>query len=198
VENKDGKNINENEFVSLYKPKDFVINSTDYYDNIVKQFNFNKKNNVIPMFYNIYQCNLLRINYSIKNNVNYDLIIRYRPDCFMWKPIPDKDIEQALQNKLVLPKCWSFSGITDLFAIGLNEIINKYSNTYLNLNNIFNENIFLPEAILKKNCDLHKLEYFFTDKCMEFEFPDSLDVNNENITFNNAHLQNFKYKYDKI
>jgi hypothetical protein len=200
VENKEGKNKNQTDFVSLYNPKDLVVNDTYHYHEIVNNFdiNFNKKNNIISMFYNIYQCNLLRINHSMKHDIEYDLIIRYRPDCFMWKTISNEDIEQALQGKLVLPKCWSFSGITDLFAIGVNKTMNIYSNTYLNLNNIFNRNIILPEAILKSNCDLHNLEYFFTEKCMEFEFPDILDPNQKQITFNDAHKKNFKYNYDKI
>jgi len=195
AENVEGKEQNYKDFLSLYRPKDFVINDNNFYTEIVNALplNWDKKINVCSMYYNIYMCNELRK----KTNIQYDIIIRSRTDCFYKSSIPQIDFEYALNNKLIVPGCWGFEGVTDLFAIANPSIYDKYADTFLHLTEYLNKNIIHPETIMKVNCERHNLDIHYIDKYMEFEFPDTLDASQENHTFTNASSRNFKYSYDK-
>jgi len=195
TENKEGKEQNLNDFTNLYNPKSVIINDTEFYTDIINSFdiNWDKKQNLIPMFFNIYMCNELRKN----SNVHYDIVIRCRPDCFFKQSIPEQDFINAATNTLLVPGCWSFGGVSDLFAIANSNVYNSYASTYLNLKEYFDANIIHPEIITHKQCEKHNLSVQSIEKYMEFEFPDIVDSTIENITFNNAGQRNFKYSYDK-
>ena len=194
VVNYEGQKQNYKDFLELYKPKDVVINENDYYYSIVDKLPhvWDKKHNVVSMFYNIYMCNELRK----KTNVAYDMILRVRPDCFFTKNIPSEDIQKVYDNKILIPGCWSFCGFSDLFAMANHNIFDIYASIYNNLKQYFSEHITSAERIVKEHCNKNCLEVCSIDKYMEFEFPDSL-TDLENITFINAGSRNLKYNYDK-
>jgi hypothetical protein len=103
----------------------------------------------------------------------------------------------AFDDYLIIPECWSFSGLSDLFAISNESTFNTYSDVFNHLKSYFSQNIFKPESILKHHCDKHNTQIHLIENYMRFEFPDIMDHTLDNITFNNAVRQNLKYSYDK-
>jgi len=87
-------------------------------------------NKPFPMFYNLCGANNLRKQYQLETNVNYDLVVRVRPDIGL---IDEFDLRKInvndLQNSIIICANKVVDGIhfNDQFAVGLPDIIDVYS-----------------------------------------------------------------------
>lgn len=78
-------------------------------------------------FFLQYQCHLLRKEYEVKNNVKYDMVIRFRPDYkFYFDRLPVLD-----GDSLYFPENSNFYGMTDNLVIGTSELMDKFMLLYL-------------------------------------------------------------------
>lgn len=110
----------------------------------------------VPMFYKIYKCNLLKKNFEEKGNFKYDLVFRYRIDSFWDKPF--KLIEPQKDQIITPINNYGDDMVDDRFAYGSSESMDKYSNTYLNLEEIYkNDYDFGGEKTLSLNLKLNNI-----------------------------------------
>lgn len=133
------------------------------------QINFNREDivqdprfpwytpNMVSMFYGIEKVNDIRLDHEKKNNIEYDYIIRMRPDILF---LPDyiKNIEYYEKGFLHLKDYNPYESqglpyaINDYFAIGSPELINQYSKVYSNLDNMIKDGAAInPELLLGYN-----------------------------------------------
>jgi hypothetical protein len=99
----------------------------------------------IPMYYKIFSANSLKREYELKHNFKYDVVLRYRANIYMDKPLI---LEEIQPNTLYVPyvnqhwwenphyQTWSYM-TDDRFAYGDSEIMDQYSDTYNNLTMLF-------------------------------------------------------------
>lgn len=174
VENNEGCDKNSEDFNELFKPKSTIINKKEFYDNIIKpQYNY------IPSsyysFYNVYQCNKLRIKYQEDNNFKYDLVIRCRLDTFWFRKIDDDELNIAKEN-ILIPKEWCFKevhqkALSDIFAIGNDELMTNYSNLFENLKLYCSEYNFHPETLTGIHLEKQNIRYYLINRHFEFFYP---------------------------
>lgn len=159
----------KNILIDKIKPKFYEFqNYNDVYNEINqitklqdKRHNTNKVQNVVSMYYK-----LQRGFEHVKNSgVNYDGILRLRPDTFL-----DGNIELFQPNDKTLytsmePRwCLNGNGVNDQFGFGNMEVMNHYTNVYSDLENIWAEYKHLssaPEVLLK--IYLEKFEVMIKD-----------------------------------
>lgn len=148
---------------SQLKPKDFLVDTQRLFQ--IDRFEPRQGTggiqysvpNMLSMYYSIWQCNLLCRRYASDNNIVYDRVIRARTDLMFREPIP----EPALHDPdLVIPSRYDDvvhsvkdevdNGIlNDQCAIGDMETMNKYSATYLMLEQLFKRGFNMhPETML--------------------------------------------------
>jgi hypothetical protein len=159
----------KNILIDKIKPKFYEFqNYNDVYNEINqitklqdKRHNTNKVQNVVSMYYK-----LQRGFEHVKNSsVNYDGILRLRPDTFL-----DGNIELFQPNDKTLytsmePRwCLNGDGVNDQFGFGNMEVMNHYTNVYSDLENIWAEYEHLssaPEVLLR--IYLEKFEVIIKD-----------------------------------
>jgi len=97
-----------------------------------------------PMFYKIYKVNELKKNYERINNFKYDIVIRYRSNLLI-----NGNIDLNINKNTLHNKRENDSNLDDIFAYAGSEVMDKYSELYLNLSLILNKyRRFGPEEIL--------------------------------------------------
>lgn len=115
--------------------------------------NFGIHNNIIhstKMFFLIYRSNLLKLNYEYKNNINYDLVFRIRPDMQFF---PNEYRKQLVFDAVDTTKIYIPLGHiwTDQFAYGSSLLMNKYANAFMRVSSVYDREIFGdPEAVMKE------------------------------------------------
>jgi hypothetical protein len=174
VENNEGVIKNTEDFNNLFKPKSSIINNKHFYDNITKPQTY-----IIPSsyysFYNVYHCNKLRIKYQEDNNFKYDLVIRCRLDTFWFRKIDAEELNIAKEN-IIIPKEWCFKevhqkALSDIFAIGNDEMMTEYSNLFNHIQTYCMNNSFHPETLMGIHCDNFNLKYYLTNRHFDFFYP---------------------------
>lgn len=132
--------INENDEITsemlfnIYKPKKIIIENFREFkvlDKYVEISNMvNPKFTTFPMFYSQKCCNDLKNNYSQENNINYDFIIRMRPDLQLESFIPKYVLNETNvfwhQNHPTFVDWRTF----DHFHISNKENMDIYCNAY--------------------------------------------------------------------
>ena len=132
------------EIIDKFKPKKVQIDSLQerntYFEKLKSRFRINEgkcRDSVIPMFFSIYRSIQLAI------CGNYDLIIRSRFDIrFLQK------LRYIESSTIKIPDQFHYVGICDQFAYGPPDLMNKYSKTYLYLEQCPDIQLN-PEVILK-------------------------------------------------
>lgn len=87
---------------------------------------------MIPHFYKIHRCNMLKNTYSIENQIDYDCVIRLRPDLLLKNSIEALIPKINLKNSAYVSLCElnpSFQ-ISDKFVLMDNEVSNYYSSVW--------------------------------------------------------------------
>jgi len=212
TENKEGAKQNFIDFTTLHSPKKCVINTIEYYNDLIyKKFDINnlqlqkgapahRLKNMIPMFYNIRQCYLLKEQYEKETGITYDTVVRLRPDVFFIRNITTEEFEKASSGILVIPDAWNFGGITDLFAMSNSITMNTYSKIYESLQECFLNGVFHAETITKYNLDKYNIKIDMVSRHHENEYPESLDLSNPNSLVwdrTKGYERNLKYSFDK-
>lgn len=185
--------------IDLYHPK--KINVEDYNEwekNGMPDSIKNKtiKNGIIhnglnAMFYKIYDANNLRKEYEEENNIKYDLVIRSRFDLIFVSPIE----EEYLKNLNVLwnnncPYIYLPYRVHDTFNFANAEIMNKFSEIYLNLPTYWADSRYPqlerhdPPRIIKVFCAEHNI----LDKSFKDRFYD--------VYYDKDYFTNFAGKQD--
>jgi len=187
-------------------------------------FNHIKHNNHLierfyGQFYNIQQCNELRKEYETSNNIEYDIIIRARPDVFFFSEIEDSDIEYIYENNSVgIPveyfKIWS-TKTTDVFAMGNRYVMDKYCQAFdtvlesnyiigesesvvdYHIKNKMNVEIYdmLPNFIIDYPCDLSTESMQISPKIGDLSESVTNRLLFQNDIININDIQELKKKY---
>jgi hypothetical protein len=189
-----------NNFLKYYNVDIFMhINDCSYDD---KQFiesiikpkkityedpNLNKENwylNMNIMLYRLYYCNNLKNQYAINNNINYDVVIRMRPDITMYENLNLTSLLPDLFNDILYIPIYRYDlsdiinlfglGLTDQFFISNNKISNIIANFYINKEKYKSINCELPEMLMNKY------------------------INDNNIVYNKFRLLFFLYQYEGL
>lgn len=133
--------------------------------------NFALETNLInpwKMWYGWNKVNQLRIDYEKNNNVNYDLVIKTRPDVALMQDINLKDLKVILANNsnlVIIPsnKSSGYDGIwmCDLFGISLPDTMTIYCDLYNQaLEHHDSRGVkFHPETMLGRHLQYHGYRY---------------------------------------
>jgi hypothetical protein len=113
----------------------------------------------VGMFYSIYEANNLRKQYETSNDIQYDLVIRCRPDLFFKDRL---DFSMFPDNQSIyVPEIATYAsdGINDQVAIGSSEVMNKYCDIYHNVADYYRNNVCTarPEVMIKYHLDLNNV-----------------------------------------
>lgn len=109
----------------------------------------------ISMHYSMYMSNLLKIKYEETNNMKFDKVIRMRFD----SDFENKNLSlDLLESDFYIPcGCDWGDGINDQFAIGSSDVMDVYSELFLNYKNIENSKYY-SEMLLKNHLSYYNLE----------------------------------------
>lgn len=143
------KTISIDEISKILKPK-LIISSGNlhYSDNL-------HINNLLNQNYKFYWLNEERKKICEIENINYDLIVKIRPDVnilsklsyntinlnYIYIPIDDKIDKNKLQNI-------NDKHICDIIAYGSSNVMNQYFNYYLNINKLIENYGYVNETLL--------------------------------------------------
>jgi hypothetical protein len=168
--------------IDLYKPKKITINPISFYSNnifSIPEIAFNTPT-VVPMLYNIMQCNQLKKDYEQEKNITYNIVIRARLDTFFIRTIQQSEFN--IDNSTVLiPQEWAgVKGVHPLaegdgFAVGKSNAIDLYSEAFLNVRKI---NCGHPETLLGLHLKNSNLKVHNISMPISFAYPDDLDIGN--------------------
>lgn len=125
----------------------------------------NKYNNTLSKWYKIHKLYQEMIEYENKNNINYDIILVYRPDIFLYNKI---DFSLCLNsNYIYIPKKNTVETkelidnnyICDILAYGLAKYMKKYIDLY-NKINIYEKDVdIVSENLLYYHLNTNNIKY---------------------------------------
>jgi len=160
------ENENRNYFIENYSSqqyKKFKLCSSD------------TCSNASSMWYKVYKSFQLVVKYSKENNINYDILVRIRPDIIYHNKLDyDTIIKNIKYDKIILPE-WheKYEQVTyklmDHFFIGKYDLIKILFNTFneipdiIKLNNIVHSaEGFMYYIISKYNIDIFKMKISYS------------------------------------
>lgn len=173
------------EIEKLYIPKYFEFN-TNIIKNNLDYRHINSSTNEISLlnqFYKISECNKLKCKYENENNFKYDLVIRCRFDSFFTRKFK-KDELHIEDNQIIVPWGWDFKcvseyAVTDIFALGRSDTMDKYSSVFDNLDKYKNDIIFHPESIMGYNLFRENVEVKTYEINFQFNYPEIDEFGND-------------------
>ena len=116
-------------------------------------------NNIISMFYSVFQANEMKKQYEEEHDFKYDCVIRLRTDEYFMTPIGC--IDNYDMNVVNVLNEWAHLdyGINDHFAFGSSELMDKYLDVYNNFVEICEMGAAVnPECLIGFNAQVyHKL-----------------------------------------
>ena len=193
--NKKGIKYCENKIKELWNPKDYKI--VEYTDFLRREICFDenkyeknkrpetKVNNVLSAAYTLKKCNDLRLKYQKDNNIDYDIVLRIRPDYYFINHINQSQLESAKKGEILIPNEWDFKevhplAVSDGIALSNNFSMNKYCELYNYIDNYFDEGIsFHPETYFGFHIDRMNLNRKVVHRhgWIDFHNPDGIDFN---------------------
>jgi hypothetical protein len=161
--NKIQSNLPDNNYLKKFEISDDHEKSWPDAINLHCLIGNNPVQRVHKMHYNNYKVNQLRMNYQTDNNIEYDYIIKIRPDSDFDSNINLKNIKIE-RNEILMPNNNWFGDdskgmfTNDQFAIGGSDSMNIYSNL-INFINQYNTEgvIFHPESLLAHHLYVNKI-----------------------------------------
>lgn len=142
------------EIKNLYNPKNIAIQPFQYFSGEKYRKHLIDRrcpNGVFNMFMKIFQCNKIKNDFKLASKIDYDVVIRCRPDLIVdYNFTNDFMKEVSSSNCLWVSNCGHFSGINDQFAMGPEIIMNKYSEFIKHFDSIILQEKFVPELLLNK------------------------------------------------
>jgi len=161
---------NLNLIQNILKPKQIIIQSQKELESFKKEAETKVKFYIAPdipkhpghmfaMFYKIWACNELRKQYERDHNIQYDLIIRTRPDLQFLSLLNTQELLDS-KKYLYVPEIEGYGGINDQFAFGSGHLIDYYCGMYNHLSRYFSEGgDFRPEIFVKWHLETIKVPY---------------------------------------
>lgn len=161
----------------VYSPKSIMIESqinfNDEYIDIIGNLNSSSgisNFNTISQFYSHYKSHLLMLDYSNKNNIKYDLIVKIRTDTYLYNTFNIKDIIPNNYNVPSIPNGYIYNDtiaisdeyVMNLIALKFNNIVNLNKEANGNfipeniIHNVLNNNNIAINRINNWHCDLYR------------------------------------------
>jgi hypothetical protein len=136
------------------------IEKTPLPSNLILLYCKNEKDtnysNIFSMYYHNNKCYDLINKYQIKNNTQFDVIVKYRVDIHSNDII---DLTKPKLNTIYIPEGYDYGGLNDQIGYGDNESMKLYCSIIENLSKICMNNIrFHPESILNEGLKLVDLK----------------------------------------
>ncbi len=146
--------------LAAFKPRSYFL------ENYADRHDLQQLPRAYSMFYSIKRANDARKDYEKLLEVKYDLVMRYRTDCYLNEPIL-LCIQEFLKTRksfLCIPKAKSVpscdgpaeEGVCDWFAIGTPDTMDVYCNTYTTFLPL--ELPLMPESMLSMQLKMHRLQ----------------------------------------
>jgi hypothetical protein len=170
--------IVQDKTAGLYQAKHMVVEpfATFTINPIVASKNFDKArnpNNVISMQTKIKACNDLCAQYAKNNNIQYDCVIRLRPDVNLKSTFI---IDKAKLNQINVPQCGDFGGLNDQIAYSNPANMSIYANlinsmeSYLEHDQVFlHPELLLQHHLVKHNIKVGRFDLDYTLLCHGIE-----------------------------
>lgn len=120
------------QFVELFKPVQYEFRHFDtpskFYTYSPQARSINPERHFLKMFFHNYNCIHMIKEYMINNNVNYNIVIKFRADILSNDVIPLQSDMKS--NTLYIPAGNDHTGINDQFAYGDFKSMEIYSNIW--------------------------------------------------------------------
>lgn len=114
--------------------------------------------NTYSMFYSVFHANQLKKDWEDEKGFKFDVVVRTRFDFLINKNMDFSDIQSG---KIYVPDCRNDPNrifCTDQFAYGTSEVMDLYSNTYQNLNYLYDKGVIMNgEHMLSANLGAYGL-----------------------------------------
>lgn len=167
----------EEELNKMYSPKKVIILkrpeyiSERYNGKVVPQILIDREpihhKSVLAMYFQIFECNKLAVDYANEHGFEYDLIIRARPDMVFCEKIPMLAIRNVLRNSSLVYYSDYFirkkTRVSDKFAFGSQSAMTEYCSAW----NLLDK--YWEDPIGDNPPDTHKVDErlmkFHTDNC---------------------------------
>jgi hypothetical protein len=119
----------QDSLVALYKPVKYMFeDNSKYADEINARCKCPDDFGGISQSITIKKVIELKEQYSIDNNINYDIVILFRPDVLIWK---DMIFSKYDLNYLYIDGCGNYGG--DIYFLMSSEYASKFKDLYLSL-----------------------------------------------------------------
>ena len=103
---------------------------------------------VISMYYSIYRAQLMAEEYEANNNMEFDVIIRTRMECYVKIGKWDYDLSKFDLNDCLYHPDYNVNYCNDHWGIGNRKIMAKYGRVYENILPLVNKVAYYPERML--------------------------------------------------
>lgn len=149
---KKGDNLPLQGLIDLYEPKGFDFEiyddekeksfANDKYLKIFEAPNVHYKNNwsrFFAFYYKVWKVNQIKNEYAQKNNLNYDLVIKWRTDVFIKDVLNDDMLQKFNENSESVHMPFGHGGdgyINDLVYIAKPNVMDKICGLYFNLETV--------------------------------------------------------------
>ena len=154
----------QEQYVDLYKPKEFTFATPlhgDYdekYTHTPDPVKFPPRFTV-SMLFSMFHVSKILTMYQMKNNLQYDWVIRSRPDYALNTVIPFGDLDNS---KLYIPNCRMVPERdfgNDQFAFSSSENMLKYMSTFALMEHYYTDlnTLFIGENLMQANLHEHNL-----------------------------------------
>lgn len=183
--------VNVNELIALWQPKQVAIDPYIYFH---PRFNvqadrwyktrwalglreIDRPLANFSMYYKWRECNQMKNQYALQHGINYDMVIRSRPDVALFAPLPDEVFTDQSQTYVPINGSWSATEISDYIVIGTNEQIDHWCKIYEQIDEKYEK--ALADDDFTKALYPHKLFYYhFVEHDKPFK---QIDINCEII-----------------
>jgi hypothetical protein len=147
---------NINKCIDLYNPmkisiENQVIFDTKHFDAGVYADGIGKKRvfNIMSMYYSIYKANELKSWQEYQQGDKYKYVARSRFDWAIREPLSFEQLKPTNQEVCAYNDCThEFGCLTDHFAFGTSEAMDKYSNMFFNFDKVYLKQDFCSEILL--------------------------------------------------
>lgn len=141
-------------FVDLYKPIAYVDEPMDV------EGRLNENYNTTCHCINKMRVFELMEKYCLEKNIEYDIIMAYRPDNYAYEKLNYEQFDVSNKNTIYIPSDGDHcGGINDQIAIGNKYSMKKYMNIYNNLLTLLDNGCnFHPETLFRRHVEAMGLE----------------------------------------
>ncbi len=188
------KDEDKNKIIKLLNPKSilWVSDKDTKYNNSIDI-------NLFHMYFKINKCNSLKTNFENDNNINYDIAVRTRPDCYIKTYLPTNIVNNINNDTIYSPKINDIDVLSNVLNMGINDqfwlsdskTMNTVSNIYFKL---------LNDSKITKTCKTSEiiLKRFLSENKIKIQtFSDFPFIIDKLSYDNNSLLSSIIYLFNK-